>query len=86
MPGQSIPQAGDDIPKIALAVGNYDDIQDTLAKLGLGEVGSNGALVPGEAPGAGVASFCVRESSNDQVNAADAFDYAFSTAVIVRLR
>jgi len=47
LPSSTDEQAGDYIPRIAVSYGVYDDIQDSLAKLGLGQVDSSGNLVPG---------------------------------------
>jgi hypothetical protein len=46
LPRQNNPAAGDNIPKIAVSFGIWDDIQDSLAKLGLGNV-ANGGLIAG---------------------------------------
>lgn len=47
LPRQTVPEAGDFIPKIAVSYGVWDDIQDSLAKLGLGDVNGEGNLVAG---------------------------------------
>ncbi len=50
LPNHTDEAAGDYIPKIAVSYGIWDDIQDSLAKLGLGQVDSSGNLVPGTEP------------------------------------
>jgi hypothetical protein len=45
LPGQLDVAGGKTIPHIAVAVGNYDSIQDVVGKLGIGEVASDGGLV-----------------------------------------
>lgn len=47
LPAASDPSNGDDIPKMAVLDGTYDDIENSLAKLGLGQVDSYGDLVSG---------------------------------------
>jgi len=44
LPSYSYPDQGDDIPKMAVAGAGHDRIEDTLAKLGLGQVDSEGQL------------------------------------------
>lgn len=46
LPHQYNPAAGNHIPRIAVAFGIWDDIQDSLAKIGLGSV-AGGGLVAG---------------------------------------
>lgn len=43
LPTNYLPASGEFIPKIAVAVGNYDRLEDGLAKLGLGDVQNSGA-------------------------------------------
>ncbi len=47
LPSRQDPANGDDIPKMAVLDGNYDDIENSLAKLGLGQVDTYGDLVQG---------------------------------------
>jgi hypothetical protein len=47
LPSVQDPQNGDDIPKMAVLDGIYDDIENTLGKLGLGEVDGSGSLMVG---------------------------------------
>ena len=47
LPGKSDPAAGDDIPRIAVAEGDFDAVENTLAKLGLGQVDAEGELLAG---------------------------------------
>lgn len=47
LPGAADAAAGDTIPRMAVAGGGFDRIEDTLAKLGLGEVDGFGRLVEG---------------------------------------
>ena len=47
LPSVSNPAENDSIPRIAVSYGIWDDIQDSLAKLGLGQVDGSGNLVPG---------------------------------------
>lgn len=45
LPGELDVAAGKTIPHIAVAVGNYDSIEDIAGKLGLGQVGTDGDYV-----------------------------------------
>ncbi len=45
LPAVQDPANGDDVPKMAVLDGIYDDIENTLGKLGLGQVDGNGDLV-----------------------------------------
>jgi hypothetical protein len=47
LPAATNPTLGDTIPKMAVVRGNWDAIENSLAKLGLGKVDGNGALVAG---------------------------------------
>ncbi len=47
LPGKS--GVGDDIPNMAVIADGYDDVYNTLAKLGLGQVDSTGELIEGSA-------------------------------------
>ena len=47
LPGRRDPAAGDEIPKMAVTRAAYDNIFDTLAKLGLGQTDGAGSLSPG---------------------------------------
>ena len=50
LPAKTDVNAGDTIPKMAVIRGAWDGIQDSLAKLGLGQVDVNGTLKPGTEP------------------------------------
>ncbi|MEZ4399846.1 MAG: carboxypeptidase-like regulatory domain-containing protein [Kofleriaceae bacterium] len=45
LPSRSDPAAGETIPRVAVAVGNYDSVQDILGKIGLGAVDADGGFV-----------------------------------------
>lgn len=47
LPAAHDPGNGDSIPKMAVMDGVYDDIENTLAKLGLGQTDTSGALLSG---------------------------------------
>lgn len=49
LPSVHDPANGMTIPRIALASGQYDDMQDIMGKLGIGSVDSNGRFVAGSA-------------------------------------
>lgn len=51
LPSQHDPANGAWIPKIAMAVGDYDDLEDILGKMGLGGVDSTGRYVASSAAG-----------------------------------
>ncbi len=51
LPSTHNPGQGQWIPRIALASGVYDDMQDILGKMGIGSVDAGGVFVPGSAAG-----------------------------------
>ncbi len=50
LPSVQDPANGKWIPKIAVAVGAYDDLQDILGKMGIGSVNGSGGFVAGSQP------------------------------------
>jgi len=50
LPSQTDLSVGDEIPKMAVVGQTFDEIENTLAKLGLGTVDSSGELVEGTEP------------------------------------
>ncbi len=52
LPSEQNPDAGKWIPKIAIAVGSYDDLEDILGKMGIGTVDSSGRFEGVSAAGA----------------------------------
>jgi hypothetical protein len=50
LPSEHDPTNGKYIPKMAIAIGNYDDLQDILGKMAIGAVSSTGAYADGSAP------------------------------------
>jgi hypothetical protein len=51
LPSAHDPANGRWVPKIALASGRYDQLEDVIGKMGIGEVDTNGRLVPSSAAG-----------------------------------
>jgi hypothetical protein len=51
LPSAHDPQNGMWIPRIAMAVGSYDHLEDILGKMGMGRVDTTGRFVPGSAAG-----------------------------------
>jgi len=43
----TLPDQGTGVPKIAVVTGDWDHMEDVLAKLGLGQVDGSGTLIPG---------------------------------------
>jgi len=66
LPSASDPANGDDIPRMAVTDASWDSIKDTLAKLGLGQIDANGALV------AGTEQYDLYDSSNNHTLLTDA--------------
>ena len=52
LPSRHAPQSGDWIPRIALALGSFDHLEDILGKMQLGAVDETGRFVPSSAIGA----------------------------------
>jgi hypothetical protein len=52
LPSVHDPDNGRWVPRVALASGSFDDMEDILGKMGLGEVDSSGRFVPSSAAGA----------------------------------
>lgn len=51
LPSQTNPSRGEWAPRIAIASGSYDSLEDILGKMGFGDVGGDGAFIANSAAG-----------------------------------